>query len=307
MTEYPIILPKAVLQEAAGADPSALRDVKMINLPKPADCPECGSEPTSQVIDLAGKPTRVWVACEHQVVAFNATTSLEARLASLGRLEAKHGAWPVPKKFSGVKLSDVKVPAPGTEDDPEADYVGSVKGLAVARWYVDNLDVAIAEGYGALLHGKRGTAKTMITAAIVNEARDRGYYAVWTQIKGLYDRLCNIERRVAILDAIAAADILVLDELVGEKDTAASLREFMRLVDVRYLSERSTFITSNFDVAYIQQHLLTVLGRENSAEASAEMVGRFLSRLQPPSYRRVPFNGPDMRLRERSSWGPEID
>lgn len=150
------------------------------------------------------------------------------------------------------------------------------------------------------------THNTMLTAAIANELRARGVYTVWTKIKSLYDKLLVLDKREYILAAVETADLLVLDELVSEKDTPAMLREVMRLADVRYEAGKPTIFTSNFTLDLVSGHIDAVLSREVGEDMAGVMVQRFLSRLVLPRYRTIRFAGPDMRLRLATSWGPEL-
>lgn len=265
------------------------------------DCPTCGKPPRQHNIGTAERPHMVLLPCQHQVDALAEVEAAKERHEQQKRYKARLGEFPPPPKHQRVKLADIRLA------EPNGDYSGSKHGRVVAQWYLENWPEMRKMGAGMLFTGTPGTGKTMTSAAIANELDQRGYYVVWTKIKSLFDRLHgDFAVKNRILEAVETCDLLVLDELIGEKDTPALLREVIRLLDLRAEAERPTIVTSNFTVELISGQIDAILSRENGDELAAEMVRRFRSRFLPPYIKVVSFRGPDMRLRQRRDWGPEL-
>lgn len=267
------------------------------------DCPVCGAAPRPhQVAGIGTHAITVYLPCQHQIDIEKGESARQIRVDGAKVAAKVFGEWPPPRRLRAITMADMKDRL-GDSDD----YAGTTAGLTVARFYLDNFPEMLAGGCGILMHGGPGTGKSLLSAAIANEVAAQGYYTAWVKIKGVYERLIGPNaNRVGVLDALQRVDLLVLDELVSEKDTPAMLREFMRLVDDRYETGKPTIITSNFTIEQITDHFDAVLSRESGQDMGAMMVERFLSRMCPPRYRTVRFRGPDMRLRLSTSWGPDL-
>lgn len=295
-------------------------------------CEVCGAMPHP----LAVGPGTVYVRCSHMLAREDERLALEERRALRDVIEKKLAWHRCPKKFQGRKLADVKLEIDGVK------LHGMAKALPVVAWYLEHFDkpvngepdgpTLLSMGAGMFLHGQRGvepgdglgqgTGKTMLSAIVAEELRDRGYVTAWFKVKAMCDQLADYSegtRRMQVLEIVERADLLVLDELIDEKDTAKRIREFIRIVDMRTEQRKPMIVTSNFDTAWIKGQFEAILEadlayldapgapepeKKKSAVAASVMMTRFMSRFQPPHFRRIALPGPDVRGLERENWGP---
>lgn len=163
------------------------------------------------------------------------------------------------------------------------------------------------EGQGVLLTGTCGTGKTHLAVAALKEVLGR-YGATgkfWdmgdllTQLKRTFNRLDRsrdgdpIETEAAMIDECTNVDVLVLDELGGERLTDWSYSEVSLLLNARYNGQgdkpRLTIFTTNFKNA--------APGEVRGEETLGDRIGaRMYSRLQEMC-RVVEMTGKDFRIR----------
>ena len=98
-----------------------------------------------------------------------------------------------------------------------------------------------------ILMGKPGTGKTHLAYAFGLQALQQGYTVHFTHVHPLLDRLAEARtdgshRRT--LNALATADLLILDELGFRKMPPQALDDFFELIRARY-ENKPTIFTSN--------------------------------------------------------------
>jgi DNA replication protein DnaC len=156
-----------------------------------------------------------------------------------------------------------------------------------------------------LLTGNRGNGKSTITRALAGDLEAEGWFVIWAKAKALTDRMWNASDRVKLVSALDVADVLFIDEAVFEDENRHTVGTLFAAVDARFEAGKSTIMTSNFDGKALAEHYQAALCRGLEGEdpvRAKEMVGRFMSRLQPPRYQRVAFTGPDFRVANRQNW-----
>lgn len=136
------------------------------------------------------------------------------------------------------------------------------KRLAGARW--DDLDSELQQTLGGRWHGNMdrrnvlllgavGRGKTHTAVAMLHEAAQVGYTVGFAPIVDLMASLrpggdATIERWVK-------PDLLVLDDLGGEKASDWTTETLYRIVNGRWLAERPIIATSNLDLAALRAHV----------------------------------------------------
>jgi hypothetical protein len=274
-------------------------------------CAICGPRQRRELALADGATVKIGVLCEHEEAAAN--LAAEQRLAADGlrRFRERFGSYMPPKDLAELTLEGIRRPE-GTE------YMGSALGRDYAEYYLEHWDTLEPGGCGLIFHGRPkpdegahdwtnpggpGTGKTLTASTIAAELLRRGVTVAYFKAKDLGHALHDFDNKPRVIAALKTARLLVLDELVGERETAYLAGEIIGALDARYEAKRPTIITTNFDGKQIARFYQSLLEREN-AETAQIMVRRLLSRLQPPRYMWIPFDGPDMRVSGRATWGP---
>jgi DNA replication protein DnaC len=238
--------------------------------PRPATAPP-RPEPTCAICDDSGLYTG-WVfddaggrslygnmPCPSLVCEHGNRTRAERDRA---RLDEILGTANIPPHFADARLDDVDQPA-------------SIRDVALR---------AIATGKSLYLQGGAGGGKTFLSIALLRDQLARGRAGRFVVVPDLLDRIRQgygekAGAADAILEAVEAVDLLVLDDLGTERDNDFALEKLYQIVNSRYLHERQTLITTNC-----------------TPKELAERIGmRILSRIGEMC---VPltFTGPDRRL-----------
>lgn len=118
------------------------------------------------------------------------------------------------------------------------------------------------KGEGLILTGPTGCGKTHLAAAVVREWAEQGYAAVFqsvpellARLRATYDKSSEDAGEAAIMDALADADLLVLDDVGAEKPSAWTEERLYLLIDRRYRDNKPTILTTNLDAAALEKAL----------------------------------------------------
>jgi DNA replication protein DnaC len=122
---------------------------------------------------------------------------------------------------------------------------------------VDNLEEFKEMGYGLLLHGGKGTGKTMIGTEILKSAIRNGYSAHYDFFPSIIDVFAQRgfeadKAKYAYEKKIASVDFLLLDELGKEVDnhknfTRSDISRFLEINVLKKRSNKSTILISNLE------------------------------------------------------------
>jgi DNA replication protein DnaC len=173
--------------------------------------------------------------------------------------------------------------------------VQPVRTATALQRYAERLPEMLAHGLGLTLTGHVGTGKTHLAIGLVRLACGLGIAArfytlpdLLTRLKATYadadddHRRARRESEADVLDELAAAPLLALDDLGVAKPTDWLRDRLYTLVDARYVAGRPVISTANEDLPTLARYL----GQ------------RVVSRLAGASLQ-VAFEGQDYRLRAR--------
>jgi DNA replication protein DnaC len=258
------------------------------------DCSVCGASPDMKTIEVLGRSRHITVVCHHEIERYEARREIEERQVRQAALRHAYGAALPPNVHEGRSLSDLRT-----------DFDGPRAGIAISRVFLETAKERLAAGDGMLFVGSPGTGKSTVSRALAGDLDDLGWYVIWAKAKALADRLWDARERVTTVRALEAADCLVIDEMIFEGENRHTVSVLFTVVDARYEAGKSTILTSNFEGGAMADHYQSVLTRGDEGEKfdrALVMVQRFMSRVQPPRFQRVPFVGPDLRHMLRRDW-----
>ena len=114
--------------------------------------------------------------------------------------------------------------------------------------------------FGAYLYGECGTGKTFLAALIAQDFLHRDKSVIFVKVPSLLDDIkatfdkCGGE--LELLERIANADLVVLDDFGMEKSTQWAGSTLCKILDMRYDNPRGkTIVTSNLSLDELTYHL----------------------------------------------------
>ena len=128
---------------------------------------------------------------------------------------------------------------------------GAAKAFKAAREFVARWPEMRVRGEGLLFYGIPGNGKSHLAAAIVNELIPQEVAAVFQDTPELLARFRSTyqpgaeESEQALLDVLADADLLVLDDVGAEKWSEWVEMQLFRVINARYRHKRPLIVTSN--------------------------------------------------------------
>ena len=153
-------------------------------------------------------------------------------------------------------------------------------------------------GEGLYIHGKTGVGKTSNAAGVAIALLDRGETVAFATSVDLLGSIQDTfdggtaARTSEVRGRYLNSDVLVLDDLGKEKQTAWTVTTLYALVNARYEEMRSTLITSQ----YTMDELEARLARRGEAETARAIVSRIRQTCED-----VWLTGPDMRRTHAAS------
>lgn len=132
------------------------------------------------------------------------------------------------------------------------DDLSNEKITKAAQRYVDNFADFRRNGKGLLLYGNTGTGKTYTACEIANALIDQGYPVLVTNFSRILNTLQGTYDRQEYLDGLNAYQLLVVDDLGIERDTAYAKEQVFNVVDARYRSGLPMIITTNLTMEKIK-------------------------------------------------------
>lgn len=132
------------------------------------------------------------------------------------------------------------------------DDLTNEKITRAAQRYADNFSELRKSGKGLLLYGNTGTGKTYAACEIANALVDKGYPVLVTNFARVLNTLQDTFAKQEYIDGMNAFQLLVLDDLGIERDTAFSREQVYNIIDSRYRSGLPMIITTNLSIEKIK-------------------------------------------------------
>lgn len=114
-----------------------------------------------------------------------------------------------------------------------------------AKRYVENFDTFKRQGKGLLLYGTVGTGKSYMSACIANALIDGGYDVLVTTFNRIERTAFGMSDKQAYYDSLNSNDLLVIDDLGTERDSAYMQEIVFNVIDTRSRANLPLIVTSN--------------------------------------------------------------
>lgn len=215
------------------------------------------SEDTSSLMNSETQETKTCSKCGGRGWYFvddeyNTVKECECGLVERERQENKLRFASIPETYRNVSLKDMTTKY-YTQHVSKEVFKATAE---LVKWYLENLEEFTSEGKGIYFWSNiKGSGKTMIASALANEliSKYKRYVKFATsldildEIKSTYDRNSeDSEKR--LLDDIASAEFLVIDDFGTERTTDWASEKFYQIINKRYIDKKVTFFTSNHDL-----------------------------------------------------------
>lgn len=114
-----------------------------------------------------------------------------------------------------------------------------------AKRYVENFETFKMQGKGLLLYGTVGTGKSYMSACIANALIDRGYDVLVTTFNRIERTAFSMSDKQVYYDRLNSNDLLVIDDLGTERDSAYMQEIVFNVIDTRSRANLPLIVTSN--------------------------------------------------------------
>ena len=132
------------------------------------------------------------------------------------------------------------------------DDLTNEKITKAAQRYVENFSELRKNGKGLLLYGNTGTGKTYTACEIANALIDKGYPVLVTNFARILNTLQGTFEKQEYIDGFNSFQLLVIDDLGIERDTAFAKEQVYNVIDSRYRSGLPMIITTNLTMEKIK-------------------------------------------------------
>ncbi len=164
----------------------------------------------------------------------------------------------VPKFIKEAKMSDIY---------PEKERLSIIKYM---KDFISKFDTD-KKLKGLYLCGSFGSGKSYLISALINEVSKKGYNSIILYYPNLLSSLkasFNTEDFDIKLDSIMRCDLLLIDDIGAENNTAWSRDEILgTILQYRMDNELSTFFTSNLNLQELEEHLKVTNNGAESVKA----------------------------------------
>ena len=132
------------------------------------------------------------------------------------------------------------------------DDLANDKITKAAQRYAENFSELRKSGKGLLLYGNTGTGKTYAACEIANALIDKGYPVLVTNFARILNTLQGTFEKQEYIDSFNRFELLVIDDLGVERDTAYAKEQVFNIIDSRYRSGKPMLITTNLTMEKIK-------------------------------------------------------
>lgn len=132
------------------------------------------------------------------------------------------------------------------------DDLANEKITRAAQRYVENFGELRKTGKGLLFYGNTGTGKTYAACEIANALVDKGCPVLVTNFARILNTLQGTFEKQEYIDDLNGFQLVVIDDLGIERDTAFAKEQVFNVVDSFYRSKKPMIITTNLTMDKIK-------------------------------------------------------
>ena len=141
-------------------------------------------------------------------------------------------------------ISDLSYESCRFEDDDRLDP----QTYDICRRYADHWPLMRQNNMGILFYGTVGSGKTYRASCIANAMWEQLVTATVTSFPRLLNLLQDSKDRQGLLDQLNRYELLVIDDLGVERDSAYALEQIYSIVDSRAKSGKPLIVTTNLSL-----------------------------------------------------------
>lgn len=149
--------------------------------------------------------------------------------------------------------------------------------LEKCRKYVRAWGYVLKNGVGILMWGTVGTGKTYAASCIANALMDKNVPVLSTSIP----RICNANfaDRDMIIQSMKWYDLILLDDIGVERDTAYSLETVYNVINELYMARKPVIVTTNMTIGEIKRN-----AHDESSKTLSRIYDRILAMCVPMKF-----------------------
>lgn len=209
-------------------------------------CPNCG-EPLQKDIEILNKIRRVPIVCSCRKAELEKKAIEDENKEKQLRLDTIFKNSLMDEKFKRCTFE--------TWDHNR----GSEKVFNICTKYAENFKSAKEQNLGLMLYGEPGNGKTHAVSCVANNLMFRGFPVICVSIEKLLERIratyntYGKEGESTVLNSLANADLLIIDDLGTEQKTEWSAAKIYNIIDSRYRNGLPTIITTNINLKDLEE------------------------------------------------------
>ena len=160
------------------------------------------------------------------------------------------------KEFENNKVSEEEVVRKAQMKDIDLNDKKRIKLIKWCDNFIKNYDPS-KDNKGLYLHGSFGSGKTFIISAMLNELSKKRFTTEIlffpTLLRDLKSDFDSLQDTISYLEKV---DLLLIDDIGAEKVTEWSRDEILgTILQERMTNHKTTFLTSNFNIDELEDHL----------------------------------------------------
>lgn len=128
------------------------------------------------------------------------------------------------------------------------DDGSSPKISAVCRRYIERWAEMKENNLGVLFYGSCGTDKSFFACSIVNALLEKNVRAAVTNFPRLLNLLQGAREKQTLIDHLQRYELIVIDDLGVERDSAYALEQVFGVIDARARSGLPLIVTTNLSL-----------------------------------------------------------
>lgn len=192
------------------------------------------------------RPKQAWVELGGQQRLVPITCVCEAEDRTLERDESAHKEFLAQMKAmqNEFGISDTSWRKfTFAEDDGSSPKIS-----AVCQRYVERWSEMKENNLGVLFYGSCGTGKSFFACSIVNALLEKNVRAAVTNFPRLLNLLQGEREKQTLIDHLQRYELLVIDDLGVERDSAYALEQVFGVIDARARSSLPLVVTTNLSL-----------------------------------------------------------